>query len=142
MDGLKEELAGKVSLLSGHSGVGKSSLINSLIPGLNLKTSGLSVQHMKGTHTTTFAEMHPLPFGGQLIDTPGIREFGTIDFDKYEVSHFFPEIFNESKGCKFSNCLHDAETDCAVKRAVEEERIAISRFESYLSILHEEDMFR
>lgn len=142
LDALKKELNGKVSLLSGHSGVGKSSLINTLIPGLNLKTSGLSAQHMKGTHTTTFAEMHPLPFGGQLIDTPGIREFGTIDFDKYEVSHFFPEIFNASKGCKFNNCLHDAEAECAVKQAVQEDRIAISRFESYLSILHEEDMFR
>ncbi|MFM2136712.1 MAG: ribosome small subunit-dependent GTPase [Bacteroidota bacterium] len=142
LDKLREGLKDKTTLLSGHSGVGKSSLINALIPGLALKTASLSAQHLKGTHTTTFAEMHPLPFGGQLIDTPGIREFGIIDFDKYEVSHFFPEIFRESKGCRFNNCLHEAESDCAVKRAVEDGRIAISRFESYLSILHEEDLFR
>lgn len=141
-EALRNELKDKTTLFSGHSGVGKSSLINALVPGLDLKTSSLSAQHLKGTHTTTFAEMHPLPFGGQLIDTPGIREFGTIDFDKYEVSHFFPEIFLESKGCRFNNCLHEAESDCAVKRAIEEGRIAVSRFESYLSILHEEDLFR
>jgi ribosome biogenesis GTPase len=142
LDELRAELKDKTSLFSGHSGVGKSSLINSLVPGLDLKTSSLSSQHLKGTHTTTFAEMHPLPFGGQIIDTPGIREFGTIDFDRYEVSHFFPDIFRESKGCRFNNCLHEMETDCAVKRAVEEGRIALSRFESYLSILHNEDMFK
>lgn len=139
---LRNELKDKTTLFSGHSGVGKSSLINALIPGLGLRTASLSAQHLKGTHTTTFAEMYPLPFGGQIIDTPGIREFGIIDFDKYEVSHFFPEIFRESKGCKFNNCLHEAESDCAVKRAIEDGRIAVSRFESYLSILHEEDLFR
>ncbi|MFM2207404.1 MAG: ribosome small subunit-dependent GTPase [Bacteroidota bacterium] len=142
LEALRAELKDKTSLFSGHSGVGKSSLINSLVPGLDLKTSSLSSQHLKGTHTTTFAEMHPLPFGGQIIDTPGIREFGTIDFDRYEVSHFFPDIFRESKGCRFNNCLHEMETDCAVKRAVQEGRIALSRFESYLSILHNEDMFK
>ncbi len=142
MDVLQAELKDKVSLFSGHSGVGKSSLINSLIPGLDLKTSRLSTQHMKGTHTTTFAEMHPLPQGGFIIDTPGIREFGTIDFNKYEVSHFFPEIFAASKGCKFNNCLHDHEQYCAVKKAVEDGRIAESRFSSYLSILYGEDAFK
>ncbi len=139
---LASVLQGQVSLFSGHSGVGKSSLINALIPGLDVKTSVLSAQHMKGTHTTTFAEMHPLPQGGYIIDTPGIREFGTIDFDKYEVSHFFPEIFATSKGCKFNNCLHDHEQDCAVKPAVEAGEIAESRYGSYLSILYGEDMFK
>ena len=139
---LLEELKDKVNLFSGHSGVGKSTLINILIPSLKLKTSGLSSQHEKGTHTTTFAEMHPLPRGGYIIDTPGIREFGTIDFDKYEVSHFFPEIFALSSGCRFNNCLHTNENDCAVKVAVEDGRIAYSRFESYLSILGNEDIFR
>ncbi|MFM7217200.1 MAG: ribosome small subunit-dependent GTPase A [Bacteroidota bacterium] len=139
---LESELRGKISLFSGHSGVGKSSLVNRLVPGLALKTADLSVQHQKGTHTTTFAEMHELPSGGYIIDTPGIREFGTIDFDKYEVSHFFPEIFQTGKGCKFGNCLHDQETDCAVKRAVEAGSIAVSRYTSYLSVLFGEDMFR
>jgi ribosome biogenesis GTPase len=143
--GLEEltlELKDKISLFSGHSGVGKSSLINRLVPGLGLKTSDLSVQHQKGTHTTTFAEMHTLPGGGYIIDTPGIREFGTIDFDKFEVSHFFPEIFEAGKQCRFGNCLHDQEDDCAVKRAVEEGRVAVSRYTSYLSVLFGEDMFR
>ena len=139
---LTEELKGKVNLFSGHSGVGKTSLINALIPGMALKTSRLSSQHMKGTHTTTFAEMHPLPEGGFLIDTPGIREFGTIDFDKHEVSHFFPDIFVFAKGCKFNNCLHTNEKDCAVKPAVERGEIAYSRYDSYLSILSNQDIFR
>lgn len=142
LDELKTELTDKVTLFSGHSGVGKSSLINALIPGLGLKTSTLSSQHMKGTHTTTFAEMHGLPGGGFIIDTPGIREFGTIDFDKFEVSHFFPEIFEAGKKCRFNNCLHDNETDCAVKPAVEAGKIALSRYDSYMSILHNEDIFR
>lgn len=142
LDELRQELLGKVSLFSGHSGVGKSSLINSLIPGLGLKTASLSVQHSKGTHTTTFAEMHPLPSGGYIIDTPGIREFGIIDFDKYEVSHFFPDIFKHSHGCRFNNCLHDQEQDCAVKRALDNDEISPSRYASYLSILYDEDSFK
>jgi ribosome biogenesis GTPase len=141
MEELKNELLNKVNLFSGHSGVGKSSLINILIPGLSLKTSKISSQHLKGTHTTTFAEMHMVPEGGFIIDTPGIREFGTIDFDRYEVSHFFPEIFMVSKGCKFNNCLHTNEKDCAVKPAVESGLIALSRYESYLSILSGQDIF-
>ena len=139
---LKAEMAGKVNLFSGHSGVGKSSLINYLIPGLNLKTAVLSSQHQKGVHTTTFAEMHSMENGGFIIDTPCIREFGTIDFDTYEVSHFFPDIFAVSKGCKFNNCLHFSEKDCAVKTAVDEGRIAFSRYDSYLSILSGQDSYK
>jgi ribosome biogenesis GTPase len=100
---LKMELENKITLIAGHSGTGKSTLINNLIPGLNLKTSEISSQHLKGKHTTTFAEAHPLPAGGYIIDSPGIREFGILDFEKNEVSHFFPEIFRESHKCKFNN---------------------------------------
>jgi ribosome biogenesis GTPase len=139
---LNDALKGKVSLFSGHSGVGKSSIINTLIPTLNLKTAAISEQHLKGTHTTTFAEMHELPEGGYIIDTPGIREFGTIDFDTYEVSHFFPEIFKAGRSCQFNNCLHTNELKCAVKDAVRSGEIAVSRYESYLSILSNRDIFR
>ena len=139
---LKEILKGKVNLFSGHSGVGKSSLINLLIPGLNLKTAGISAQHQKGVHTTTFAEMHLMPEGGYIIDTPGIREFGTIDFDTYEVSHFFPEIFKVGKNCRFNNCLHFSEKDCAVKEALKTGEVAFSRYESYLSILSGQDNYK
>ena len=142
LETLKEHLSGKLNLLAGHSGVGKTSLINALIPGINLKTAKLSSQHMKGVHTTTFAEMHTLPFGGYLIDSPGIREFGIFDFDKYEVSHYFPEIFEEGKKCKYGNCSHTTEKDCAVKPAIEEGRIAYSRYDSYLSILSGQDIYK
>jgi ribosome biogenesis GTPase len=142
MDELKAELKDNVTLFSGHSGVGKSTLINSLIPELNLKTAMISSQHQKGIHTTTFAEMHKLPFGGFLIDTPGIREFGMIDFNKNDVSHFFPDIFAFAKKCRFNNCMHINEKDCAVKPAVESGEIALSRFESYLSILSGQDIYK
>lgn len=142
LEELSATLKDKVNLFSGHSGVGKSSLINKLIPTLSLKTANLSTQHMKGTHTTTFAEMHLLPFGGFIIDTPGIREFGTIDFNPKEISHFFPEIFHASKGCKFNDCIHTNEKECAVKTAVESGEIAMSRYESYLSILSGQDIFK
>ncbi len=142
LETLKEHLSGKLNLLAGHSGVGKTSLINALIPGINLKTAKLSSQHMKGVHTTTFAEMHTLPFGGYLIDSPGIREFGIFDFDKYEVSHYFPEIFEAGKKCKYGNCSHTTEKDCAVKPAVEEGRIAYSRYDSYLSVLSGQDIYK
>ena len=139
---LRELLKGKVNLFSGHSGVGKSTLINALIPELNLKTSEISGHHLKGTHTTTFAEMHRLPEGGFIIDTPGIREFGIIDFDRMEVSHFFPEIFKTGRNCKFNNCLHVNEAKCAVLDAISNGEISLSRYESYVSILNNEDSFR
>lgn len=142
LDTLLNDLQGSITLFSGHSGVGKSTLINALIPGKQLKTAGISRQHQKGIHTTTFAEMHALPERGFIIDTPGIREFGTIDFDKQEVSHFFPEIFAAGKACKFNNCLHVNETGCAVLPEVESGTIALSRYESYHSILMNEDYFR
>ncbi len=139
---LKKILSGKITLFSGHSGTGKSTLINKIIPGLTLKTNEISSQHLKGKHTTTFAEMHPLPGGGYIIDSPGIREFGIIEFDKYEVSHYFPEIFKASSGCKFSNCLHVNEKDCAVLWAIENSEIALTRYASYISILNNEDIFK
>lgn len=139
---LKETLMDKTTLIAGHSGTGKSTLINALIPGLDLKTGEISMQHLKGKHTTTFAEMHELPDGGFIIDTPGIREFGILDFDKNEVSHFFPEIFRVSEGCKFSDCLHLTESGCAVMDALESGKISPSRYHSYLSILENEDIFR
>lgn len=137
LDTLKQELKGKTSLLSGNSGVGKSSLINALIPGLDLRTGEISEAHDSGMHTTTFSEMFDLPEGGFIIDTPGVRGFGTFDFNPEQVSHYFPEIFRESAECRFGNCTHTHEPGCAVQRAVEESRISQSRYNSYLSILEE-----
>jgi ribosome biogenesis GTPase len=142
MKDLNAALGDKVTLFSGHSGVGKSTLIIALIPELNLKTSEISQQHLKGTHTTTFAEMHQLPAGGYIIDTPGIREFGIIEFKTAEVSHYFPEMFRLSKNCKFYNCLHVNESDCAVLKGLEEGTISESRYASYLSILNNEDIYK
>lgn len=136
LDELRELLAGKTSLLSGNSGVGKSSLINALIPGAGATTAAVSDATDSGTHTTTSSHMYDLPGGGRLIDVPGVRGFGTLDFDRYEVGHFFPEIFSESANCRFSNCTHtEGEPGCAVLRAVADSRIARSRYASYLSIL-------
>lgn len=134
---LHEVLSGKITLLSGNSGVGKSTLINRLIPGLGLKTGEISDVHDTGMHTTTFSEMFPLPGsdGGWIIDTPGVRGFGTIEFDQYEVSHFFPEIFSLAPECRYGNCTHTHEPACAVRQALAEGRIAMSRYSSYLSIL-------
>lgn len=139
-DGLTELanlLKGKVTLFSGNSGVGKSTLINALIPGLNLKTAEISVAHDTGMHTTTFSEMYTLPCGGEIIDTPGVRGFGVVEFGHEEVSHFFPEIFRESQGCRFGNCTHTHEPGCAVLKALNDARIAQSRYASYTSILEE-----
>jgi ribosome biogenesis GTPase len=139
---LTRKLKGKVNLFAGHSGVGKSTLINKLIPDLNLKIGKISDQHLTGTHTTTYAEMHPLPQGGYIIDTPGIREFGTFDFIKHEITYYFPEFFKLLPGCKFHNCLHLNEKDCAVISALHKGEIAESRYRSYISIVNNEDIFK
>jgi ribosome biogenesis GTPase len=139
MDELTSLLKGKTTLLSGHSGVGKSTLINAIEPGLDLRTGAVSSSHNKGQHTTTFAEMHPLSFGGDIIDTPGIKGFGLVNMEKDELSHFFPEIFKVGKECRFHNCLHVNEPQCAVKKAVEYFKIAPTRYESYLNQLNDQD---
>ncbi|WP_289053595.1 ribosome small subunit-dependent GTPase A [Carboxylicivirga marina] len=128
-------LKNKISVLSGHSGVGKSTLINRVEPELNLKTAEISAIHQSGKHTTTFAEMHALSFGGYIIDTPGIRGFGLIHIEKEELYHYFKEIFEFAENCRFNNCSHYSEPGCSVKEAVESGNIALSRYESYLSIL-------
>lgn len=137
LDALREALAGKVSLLSGNSGVGKTTLINRLIPGLDLRTAEISATHHTGMHTTTFSEMFALPGGGAIIDTPGVKGFGTIDFEPAEVGHYFRDIFAESRRCRYSDCSHTHEPGCAVRAAVDDSRIAQSRYASYLSILDE-----
>lgn len=136
LDLLREKLGGKTTLLSGNSGVGKSSIINALIPGAEAATAAVSNATDSGTHTTTASRMYDLPGGGRLIDIPGVRGFGTLEFDKLEVGHFFPEIFAESCNCRFSDCTHtQGEPGCAVVQAIEDHRIARSRYASYLSIL-------
>lgn len=135
LDNLSQYITGKLTLFSGNSGVGKSSLINRLIPGLDLKTAALSAQHDTGMHTTTYSQMFPLPQGGYIIDTPGIKGFGTIDFDPATVAHYFPEIFSISHNCRFNNCTHRNEPGCAVLQAIDEHRISQSRYASYLSII-------
>lgn len=137
VDELRSELKGKTTLLSGNSGVGKSSLINALIPDAGLKTGDISSSHGTGMHTTTFSEMFDLPEGGAVIDTPGIKGFGTIDFKEAEVSHYFPEIFRVSAECRFNNCTHRNEPGCAVLKALDEHIISQSRYASYLSILED-----
>lgn len=134
---LKELTRDKISLMAGNSGVGKSSLINELAPDANLRTGAVSDLHHTGMHTTTFSQMVVLPYGGRLIDIPGVKGFGVIDFSPEEVSHFFPEIFKFGRQCKYSDCKHTGEPGCAVLPAVEEHYIAESRYQSYLSILEE-----
>ena len=137
VDTIREELKGRVTLFSGHSGVGKSTLINALVPGLEVKTAEISAYHNKGMHTTTFSEMFPVPGDGYIIDTPGIKGFGTIDFNPNEVAHFFPEIFEISQNCRFNNCTHRHEPGCAVLKALENHQISESRYTSYLSIIED-----
>ena len=140
IDILKEKMKGKINLFAGHSGVGKSELINKIEPRLSLQIGGISKVHNKGKHTTTFAEMHELSFGGYIIDTPGIKEFGLIDFYKEELFHYFPEIFKISSECQFHNCTHEHEPNCAVIRAVEEGIISETRYKNYINILTDRDM--
>lgn len=143
IDKVKALMKHKVSMFSGHSGVGKSTLINTIEPGLNLKTSEISEQHQQGQHTTTFAEMFDLSFDAQIIDTPGIKGFGVVEMEKEELGDYFPEFFALKAACKFNNCLHLEEPQCAVKQALEEEEIAWSRYKSYIQILEgEEEHFR
>ncbi|HEY8388402.1 MAG TPA: ribosome small subunit-dependent GTPase A [Parasegetibacter sp.] len=135
VDEIKEVLANKTTLLSGHSGVGKSSFLNAIFPELNLRTKDVSSWSGKGMHTTTFAEMFDLPFGGRVIDTPGVREFGIVEISKQELSHYFPEMRSRLQDCQFNNCLHLNEPGCAVKNAVVNEEIDMERYLSYCSIL-------
>jgi len=139
VDKVKAIMEGKVSMFAGHSGVGKSTLVNAIEPELDLKTKSISTQHMQGQHTTTFAEMFDLSFGAKIIDTPGIKGFGIVDMDKEEVSDYFPEFFELKQDCKFNNCLHVEEPQCAVKDALDKDEIAYSRYRSYISILEGED---
>ncbi len=139
LDELKEMMIGKVSMFSGHSGVGKSTLVNALEPSLDLKTKAISDSHSQGQHTTTFAEMFDLSFNAKIIDTPGIRGFGIVDMEKPEIGNYFPEFFKLKENCKFNNCLHKEEPHCAIKNALEQDKIAWSRYNSYLKILEGDD---
>ena len=141
-DQLKALLKNKTNLISGHSGVGKSTLINSIDPSLNLKVDEISEAHHKGKHTTTFAEMFPLKDGGFIIDSPGIKELGLVDMDKYEVGHYFPELRELLNQCKFNNCLHINEPNCAVMDSVNKGLIAESRYYSYVSIVSGEEVIK
>ena len=140
-DGLEElhkKISNKITLFSGHSGVGKSTLLNALIPEANVKTGAISDYHQKGVHTTTFSEMIELPEGGFIVDTPGIKGFGTIDMKREEIFHFFPDIFKFSQDCRFNNCIHLNEPGCAVREAVEQHYISESRYKSYLNMLEDD----
>lgn len=136
---IKDLMIDKVSMFAGHSGVGKSTLINTIEPGFDLKTKAISEQHMQGQHTTTFAEMFDLSFQAKIIDTPGIKGFGVVDMEPEEVGDYFPEFFKLKQDCKFNNCLHKEEPKCAVKEALDRDEIAFSRYRSYLQILEGED---
>lgn len=139
VDKVKALMTQKTSMFSGHSGAGKSTLINAIEPNLNIKTAEISEQHLQGQHTTTFAEMFDLSFEARIIDTPGIKGFGIVDIDKEELSDYFPEFFKLKIDCKFNNCLHVDEPNCAVKEALELDQISYSRYKSYLQMLTEED---
>ena len=139
IEALKEKMIGKVSMFSGHSGVGKSTLVNALEPSLDLKTKNISEASSQGQHTTTFAEMFDLSFDAKIIDTPGIKGFGMVDMETAEISGYFPEFFKLKDQCKFNNCLHKEEPHCAIKTALEQDQIAWSRYNSYLKILEGDD---
>jgi ribosome biogenesis GTPase len=139
IDKVKALMLDKVSMFAGHSGVGKSTLVNAIEPSLDLKTKEISEQHMQGQHTTTFAEMFDLSFDAKIIDTPGIKGFGVVDMEREEVGDYFPEFFALKQDCKFNNCLHLKEPKCAVKEALENDEVSYSRYRSYLQILEGED---
>jgi ribosome biogenesis GTPase / thiamine phosphate phosphatase len=139
IDILKDMMQGKVSMFSGHSGVGKSTLVNALEPSLDLKTKNISEQSKQGQHTTTFAEMYDLSFNAKIIDTPGIKGFGIVNMEPVEISGYFPEFFKLKDQCRFNNCLHKDEPKCAVKEALEKDQISWSRYNSYLKILEGDD---
>ena len=143
VDKVKDMMKEHTSMFAGHSGVGKSTLINSIAPELNIKTTEISDQHFQGQHTTTFAEMYDLNFGARIIDTPGIKGFGMVDMDKYEIGDYFPEFFRLKGNCKFNNCLHLDEPKCAVKAALDKDEVAWSRYRSYVQIVTgDEDTYR
>jgi len=143
VDKVKDLMKDHTSMFAGHSGVGKSTLINFIAPELNLKTTEISDQHFQGQHTTTFAEMYDLNFGARIIDTPGIKGFGVVDMDKYEIGDYFPEFFRLKINCKFNNCLHLDEPKCAVKAALDKDEVSWSRYRSYVQIVTgEEDTYR
>lgn len=139
LESLRDEIKGKQVMISGHSGVGKSTLINSLDPHLSLKTGAISKAHLQGQHTTTFAEMHELQSGGYIIDTPGIRAFGIVELEKEVISHYFPEMRALLNECRFHNCLHMKEPGCAVKKAIESDEIYESRYQTYLQLMEEDE---
>lgn len=139
---LKEALMNKINVVNGHSGVGKSTLINIIEPGLKLKTGDISDVHNTGKHTTTYSALYKLNFGGYIIDTPGIKAFGMLEMEPWEISHYFPEIFRISDSCQYNNCSHTHEPGCAVKPAVENGEIAVSRFISYLGLLETDEKYR
>ncbi len=143
VDRIKEMMTGKISMFAGHSGVGKSTLINAIEPNLDIKTAEISEQHLQGQHTTTFAEMFDLSFEAQIIDTPGIKGFGIVDMEREEIGDYFPELFELKQDCKFNNCIHLDEPKCAVKDALEEGKVSYSRYRSYLQMITgEEEHYR
>ena len=135
LDEIKEKMMGKVNMFTGHSGVGKSTLVNAIEPSLDIKTKEISEQHSQGQHTTTFAEMYDLSFDAQIIDTPGIKGFGIVDMEREEIGNYFPEFFALKENCKFNNCLHLQEPKCAIKEALESGELHWSRYKSYQQIM-------